>query len=839
VRRREDVGQAPFEKPFFVLNGGLNTEVSPLNAPEGVTVDEENMEIMRDGSRRRRRAIADETGGVRFDTSEVNDLGAFARTNVFQWESPGGDTSATIQVVKLGGTVHFYDDSETLSANKRTFTISLMDWATTDEINDVIGQPVTFASHQGVLFISGKYVSPLYVELVDGSLQITEIPLRVRDFSGIPDEVALNVKPTTLTSSHEYNLLNRGWKTGSATTDGYLRFFADTGYYPAKNMIPWMGYSKKAESGKNISNSEFNPSDWTKSYSSSKLEAEVFGEASAPQGHILINPFNTSYGTIGSGLGAQDATVTLLESEWDTTGFIKVTMTLPLPHSIVPGDQVEVTGGYVTWYDGPGDVGGTVEMTGVYDARPGTTGATLVIRIPVAKFVYNNAYDNPGLMTWTGPTTAGTDPILNEVTGVVTDLRPTAIAFFAGRIWYAGLDSAPFTDTVMFSQIVLNSVTDYEKYGRCYQAGDPTDEFRSMVVPSDGGTIQVPGLSGVRALVPLQNSILVMSATGVYEITGGRAPFSANNFSVRKLSDVDCLSAAGIARTDFGIAYTSSRGLYTIITSETTGLLTSNPMIDATLRTYWNALPDGVQAEVQIVYDYALQKLYVLHGWDYDGTFHRDRYERALVFDVRNSGWYPISLPYPVSNLGIWIKGALITRAGDGANDNKKVKFIASVQDIGVSAVAIMDMDHTFYYDADGRQPIPYLITAYDGIGGAEVPKDFAHKRQAPVVHVYSRRTETGVDGNGALVNSSSVFVEPRWDFTDTNLTGRASAPQQAYRTQSMFLGSPTDNGQPVVISRLKVRGRGKSLHFKFYGEADKDFHLLGYAIYYKIGRRV
>lgn len=810
------------------------------------------MEIMRDGSRRRRRAIAAENGGVFYDTTELADLGVFARANTYQWDAPDNDTSLTFQVVKLGGTVHFYEDNETLSTHRKEFSINLMDWATTAVQNDVISQPVTFASHQGVLFITGKYVTPIYVEIIDDALSITAIPIRVRDFSGIPDEIPLNSKPATLSPSHEYNLLNRGWKTGTSTTDGYVRFFTDTaasgtGRYPAKNMIPWMGYSKKAETGKTTSNSEYNPADWTKSYSSAKLEAQIFGQADAPQGSILINPFDTTYGTIGSGVGAQNATVTVLEMLWaDNAPWLYATVTVPSPHGLSVGEMVEVVGGSVNWrytYTprfGPDRVvaGGDIALSGTWETRANTTGSTIRFRISVPRDTYDKVNgDDEALMVWTGPTTVGVDPILNTVTGIATNIRPTAIAFFAGRLWYAGQDSAPFSDTVMFSQIILNSVTDYTKYGRCYQAGDPTDEFRSLVVPSDGGTIQVPGLSGVRALIPLQNSILVMASTGIYEITGGRNPFSANNFIVRRLSDVEALSAIGIARTDFGIVYTSPRGLYSIAGDEQSGQLVSKAITDDTLKTYWNAVPDDNQELAQLVYDYSLQKLYLLHAAA--GT-SRDHYNVAMVFDARNSGWYKLTLPKPDPlsyNMGHRIKCALITKAGDGANYNKKVKFISSVLDFGGVGIAVLDMDHTGYLDADGYQPLPYIITAYDGVGGADVPKDFAHRRQAPVIHVYSRRTETGVDVNGVPVNTSSILVEPRWNFTDNNTAGSGGMAQQAYRRPELFLGNPVDDGQPIVISRLKLRGRGKSLHLKFTGEADKDMHILGYAIQYNIGR--
>lgn len=843
-RNKKNVGQAPFEKPFFLLNGGLNTEASPLNAPDNTTLDECNLEILRDGSRRRRKALRLESGGVdyEYDPLAYNDISVLSRANTFQWDNVGGDTTLTFQVVKIGGNIHFYVDSTTLSANKKDFIIPLMDFATTDVLNDVIGNPVTFTSHQGVLFASAKYVTPIYIEYIaaDDNIVITPITIRARDFAGIADEVAINSKPSgALTDSHKYNLINRGWKSGTTTTDGYLRFETDTGYWPAKNMIPWKGYNKKAESTKNISTSEFNPADWSKSYSSDKLEAEIFGEADAPQGHILVNPFDTSFGQVGSGVGAQDATVTAITSAWTGTGWLKITMSVPLAHGLTVNDPVEITGGYITWYDGPGDVGGTVPITGVWPAYAGTTGTTIVIRVPIVKHVYNNAYDNPGLLAWTGPTTAGVEPLPNTVSGVATDQRPTAIEMFAGRMWYGGFGSGMFSDTIMFSQLILNSVTDYAKYGKCFQAGDPTDEFRSLVVPTDGGTVQIPGLAGVKDMIATQSSLLVFADSGVYEITGGNAPFSANNFIVRTITDAGSWSAAGITSTEFGIVYTSPRGIFAIAPDGQSGRLAASPIIDDNIKTLWNSIPDLYQRYAHLVYDYCLQKLYLLYtdstrGGD-TGSAH---FDSALVYDLRNKAWYLLrfptrGLPYPTD-----IRCAIITKAGDGANANKKVKFIATYAHISGLGITILDLDHTTYADYDGSQELPYLITAYDGIGGADVPKDFAHKRQAPVVHVYSKRTETGVDGSGNVVNTSSIMVEPRWDFTDVNNTGRAGSPQQAYRPQQFYLGDPTDNGVPVVVSRLKVRGRGKSLHFKFYGEADKDFHLLGYAILYKIGRQ-
>ena len=47
-------------KNHFKLNSGLNTESNEINFPDGFTTDEQNYELLVDGSRRRRKGLNDE-----------------------------------------------------------------------------------------------------------------------------------------------------------------------------------------------------------------------------------------------------------------------------------------------------------------------------------------------------------------------------------------------------------------------------------------------------------------------------------------------------------------------------------------------------------------------------------------------------------------------------------------------------------------------------------------------------------------------------------------------------------------------------------------------------------
>ena len=51
-------------KQFADFNKGLNTEASPLNFPEGFSLDEDNIILNINGSRQRRQGVNFETGGA-------------------------------------------------------------------------------------------------------------------------------------------------------------------------------------------------------------------------------------------------------------------------------------------------------------------------------------------------------------------------------------------------------------------------------------------------------------------------------------------------------------------------------------------------------------------------------------------------------------------------------------------------------------------------------------------------------------------------------------------------------------------------------------------------------
>jgi len=87
---------------------GLITEATALTFPENASYDELNMELLRNGSRRRRRGINRETDASFSNEPDLSDLGITQaefinqQITIYKWVSVGGDPDLNLLVVQVG-----------------------------------------------------------------------------------------------------------------------------------------------------------------------------------------------------------------------------------------------------------------------------------------------------------------------------------------------------------------------------------------------------------------------------------------------------------------------------------------------------------------------------------------------------------------------------------------------------------------------------------------------------------------------------------------------------------------------------------------------------------------
>ena len=809
--------EAQKAKNHYQLNKGLNTESNEIGSIDGYTTDEQNYDLLVDGSRRRRKGLALETGGSALATGQTIGAGhAFASYN---WRGVGGDPTNNVIVHQIGNELHFSDDAELIST---TYTDNVTNFeafiADPDEVSaaDLEDEPCQFAHGRGMLLVTNKYCKPFYVEYNATSdlYTLNEIKLGIRDFYGIDDNVGHLVNPDTLSADHEYNLRNRGWLAIDITD--YKADSTDTAY-PNKAQVWFMGYRRAVDV-------LFADRDGIQEFDAAKLEREVFGQSSAVQGGLFLNPIDTRYTASVTEDGTEVAisTIAIQTGALNAGGTFRVVTAAA--HGRTTADWVTLSGTLieVRWF-----LGAKVKISidGYYECT--VVNATTM----------DLTFKRKGGYTWYAVETLGIvdgNVSLPKSDGVELAVGPTSVAYHAGRAWYAGIQDREWADTVFFSQVALKP----QAFGKCFQEQDPTNPNFNALAESDGGAIVVPNLGNVKRMVSMNDKLIIFSDQGIWEIGGGeRGVFVAAGYSVRKITEAECSSPRSPLVVGDRAIFTGPRGIHIIGPNQYTGILEETSLSAPLVQTLWNDIPAAFQQRVQTVFDSSLQRVYFLYGDTYNTVdvepreaSNANHYRYALILDMRVGAYYKYAFNTSTTE-GI-ISAYAITDS-DTSDSRKKIKW--SVQD--TNSIVTCDFDQTDYIDYDGAEsPLPYFASGWDNIG------DFQRRRQAPIITVFAKRTETGYTQTGDGWdgdNESSNLLTAYWDWTDDSVSGKIGSQNETYRSVRGFVPSATNDvsGYPVVTTRNKIRGRGRVLQLRFDGAATKDSHILGYTTNYKVSR--
>jgi hypothetical protein len=336
----------------------------------------------------------------------------------------------------------------------------------------------------------------------------------------------------------------------------------------------------------------------------------------------------------------------------------------------------------------------------------------------------------------------------------------------------------------------------------------------------------------------VNDSLLVFTDRGVWEIGGGqRGLFTASQYSVRKITESPCSSGRTPLVVGDRAIYTGPQGIHLIAPHRYTRQLEESSMSDDLILTLWNSIPVARQEVMQSAYDETLDRIYFLYdnaettqADDTTYTSNINQYNSCLVLDLRVGAYY--KYVFNTSSTSGLLTVYSISES-DSAVDNKKIKWTTHSTNDYITC----DLDQTDYVDFNSAEsPLPYVLTGWDNLG------DFQRRKQAPIITVFAKRTETGytATGNGwDADNESSNLLTAYWDWTDDSISGKIGSQNETYRhTRGFVPASATDvDGYPVVVTRNKVRGRGRVLQLRFDGAATKDSHILGFTTNYKIKR--
>ena len=444
-----------------------------------------------------------------------------------------------------------------------------------------------------------------------------------------------------------------------------------------------------------------------------------------------------------------------------------------------------------------------------------------------------------------------------------TPARPRVCAFFAGRAWYAGLTSDKQLGTVYFSQVL----DDISKVGNCHQSNDPTSEEISDLIDSDGGVIQIPEAGEITSLQPLGRGIAVFATNGVWFVSGIDSGFTAASYAVDKVNSIGCNAPKTIVSVEDSIVYWSNTGIYLLTAQGGIDVQTENVSNQA-IKTYYNAIPTLNKQYAEGSYNGTDNIIY----WTFNITDIADtesRYAKnaVLAFDTRLKSWYwfkfddttgviPLSIETSketsrtaieynvIAGTDNVIAGVddVITDIAQRSGSAQQFKFLVlHPENDGTYSVTFADMLNVrdtstkfsdwYSFNDEGVEETSYVITGYElgGVGPARA-------KTAQYLTVFMNRTETAFDSNAVAINPSGCLLETRWDFTDSTFANKWSTPVQVYRQVRPFLAFPNttfDDGYPLVVSKNKIRGRGKAVQFKFSSEEGKDMQIVGWSATY------
>lgn len=520
--------------------GGLVTDFHELNQPQNTTIDEDNCDLDRKGSRKRRLGIDFETdyelSDDNWSSAEITDI--YLGNSV--WEAVNNDGNRDFLVVQVGSTLYYYDMAvEPVSAGALAFSTDLTDHKFSDAVTDaeVAASGVSIASGKGVIFVCGEKLTPFYVEYDEdaGTITETDLDLRIRDFKLQSDATDYEDEPTSIDYRLRYDYFNQGWyKTniyvGEAGYDTliteplldfyYSRFGGWTkpkvAAYPPLSKIWWIGQA--TPDGDKHNHIRFDISWYVTPY---------VGNLLAPLGHYIVDPFNV-----------------------DRSGV-----------SGVDGFDIEQS---------------------------------------------------------------------ND--------RPTAVAFYAGKVFYG------WKNQIFYSQTLLE---DFTVAAKCHQQADPTAEDINNLIATDGGVIPLQYSGEIIAMVPYENSLLIFCTNGVWALGGSTVgqSFSADSFGLYKISSVGAISQRSVVLIDGVPFWWSKLGIYAIMSTQSKQGFEVKNILDKKAQLFYDAIPGVSKLYASGAYDYLKKVIVWVYNND-DTAIDSNVYfcNRVLNYDVLLSAFFPYTL---------------------------------------------------------------------------------------------------------------------------------------------------------------------------------------------------
>lgn len=766
---------------------GFITEFSPLQFPPEASSDEENMEINEDNSRSRRFGINYNLTSTITNTGLTYDSTKILGRNQFKWENAGGDPDKELLVVQIGNYLAIYDlDTEDVNEGliySETFSSTLYE------------KTFGFAVVDGLLVVVNGNKDVLVYEY-DGAGTVSKetTNLLIRDLFGvqaiIDSDLTLNdnayIRPKDYNDEHIYNLRNQGWAIprldgNDETVEDPIFAFVDSPDNPFGSFTgnltirgPWSALSadEKSKVGLYPSNSD-------------QVSRALFPDANDGD-------------------------------DRNTSRFFAKTL------------LKERTGSYIA-------------PKGFFIIDALERGASRLEK----ELAYRTEFGN----------------LRYSVSDLPEDKTPggaTVINEYAGRIWYGGFSGEVVdgdSKSPRMSSFILYSslVGDKTDIIRCYQEGDPTDVVNPDLLATDGGFIRIDSAYGIKHFESVRQSNFIFAENGVWRVYGiDGEGFRADAYAVDKITDKGCIAPRSVVTVNERIYYWSDDGIYVISRNEF-GDWVTNSLTRGRINTFYNNIREEAKRRVVAAYDSFQDRiLWVYDNFAVGGTdslelafyinkqaFTKNRYQ-GVTNNLPTIMCPAIGNPYKESTTSevVTVDGETVTVGGEpvtvtitGRSDStRELYYVALTSITGSIKFVIAQSDLSTFTDwssAGGSITEAFLLT------GPITGNTNRLEKQVNYVTVSMKKTEDSFNGEFTPLNQSSCLLQSRWDWSDSAASNKWSTAYEVYRPKYLYFpSSPSDEpyaGFPIITTRNKIRGWGRSVRFKFTSSGNKNMHIYGW----------
>lgn len=236
--------QAKLEFNSFVK--GIITEASPLNFPANASLDEENFELNKTGTRFRRQGMTFEDGYSPVATAITQETLVNSPPSTFKWIGAAGDSTKNFLVVKIENRLTMFDMSIEPLSNQVPVTVFLsFDPLASYSFASVDGRLIVAAGGKSIAIVSyqdpGTFFSEYRRLLTRDVWGVQET-----DFPSYENDVSFRGGyPGSASSQHKYNLQNQSWgiprSNGVMLVDPVSEYGLYNLKYPSNSEAVWAG----------------------------------------------------------------------------------------------------------------------------------------------------------------------------------------------------------------------------------------------------------------------------------------------------------------------------------------------------------------------------------------------------------------------------------------------------------------------------------------------------------------------------------------------------------------------------------------------------------------------